>query len=300
LTLDSILFKEKSNREYDMNRTNVLFLKGIKEMIVFSRTQDPCNETIQTFAVQVDFKSDFKSMRMEVMTESLWTCLQQAIGISERIFQEIIPVQHYLVNQTDETNEINYFDSLDVKKRLVLVMDIYYKRKIAMNMFEYMTFVQRLPIEDQIILIKEMLYSDIIDLHTQDRETYAYSRTAVGNHLMFHWHLNSFEGTDEYKKVFKTLFDCTLDVLRFDPFVITLLIIIYFFQVRPGLTCSEEIYEEQIKYVQLLDIYITAKIKSGLWTSTSYKQAWLNIKLIIEQLNGMKPLFTQIYKKNPL
>jgi len=234
---------------------------------------------------------------MEGMTESLWQSLQQAIGISERIFQELIPVQHYLVNQTDETND---FKSLDVKKRLVLVMDINYKRKIAMKMFEDMIFVQRLPIEDQIILIKEMLYSDIMDLHTQDRETYAYSRTAVGNHLMFHWHLNSFEGANEYKKVFKHLFDCTLDVLRFDPFVTTLLIIIYFFQDRPGLTCSEEIYEEQIKYVQLLDMYVKAKIKSGLWTSTSYKQVWLNIKLIIEQLNDMKQLFTQIYKKNPL
>src|SRR5882724_11284917 len=58
LTLDSILFKEKSNREYDMNQTNSLSIKGIKEIILFARTQEPCNEPNHSFTVQVDFKSD--------------------------------------------------------------------------------------------------------------------------------------------------------------------------------------------------------------------------------------------------
>jgi len=299
LTLDSILFKEKSNRKYNMNRTNSLLIKGINEIIVFSRTQEPCNKPNHSFTVQVNFNSCFKTMRMEGMTESLWTCLQQAIGMSERIFQELVAVQHYLVNQTPSTHD-SHDTNLIVNKKLVLVMDLNLKKKIAVSMFEDSLFVQSLPLEDQIILFKEMLSSSLIDLHTQERDTNSYSRTAVGNHLLFQWRLHYFKGMKDYEESFQILFDNTLDILRFDPFVITLLIIIYFFRNKPGLTFEIEIEAERLKYSKILDMYFKAKIKSGLWNSITYEEVWSNIHSIFKHINELNIVCVEVLKSNPL
>jgi len=297
LTVDSLQYKEnRPEYEYDFSKNNVLFLYTSNDMIVFSRHEvsyDFCSKT-EDMTFPVDVQSSFKHMRMEGMTESLWECLQQALEVSKRIFQLLVPVQHYLQEETHDP------ESQVVIKTLTLVMDIHLKTKIAIKMFEDMHFIQNLPIEDQIILFKEIICSSIIDLHTQDRETNTYCRTALGSHLFFQWNLHFFEGMDEYQRGFKNLFDNTLDILRFDPFVITLLIIIFFLRDKPGLTQSQEIHDERVKYFQLLDIYVKAKIKSGQWQGISHQEISSNIYSIIHNLNILNPILTDTQKINPL
>jgi len=298
LTLDSLLFKPNEMKTvYDLSKKNVLILKTLKEMIVFTRNEENYSKTDEkskSFSVHVHFNSSFNTMTMEGMTESLWTCLQQAIEVSKRIFEQLVPVQHYLVKYN--ANESNSYVGM---RKLFLVMDTYTYKKMAHKMCTDIAFVQQLPLEDQIILMKEILPSTIVDLHTQDRQTNAYCRTAVGNYLLFQWHLHYFEGMDEYKDTFKQMIDNTLDLLRFDPFVITFLMIIFFLQDKPGLTSSDEIKDERVKYSKILDMYFRAKIKSGLWNSITCEEAWSNMYSIIGHLNNMNLVLAQMFRNNP-
>ena len=96
------------------------------------------------------------------------------------------------------------------------------------------------------------------------------------------------------------MLDNTLDVLRADPFVVTLILIIHFFQDRPGLTLRQEIYEERLKYLKLLDIYFKGMLKSGIWKSVSYTQVWDNFNFIIGFLPEMHRVCSEIVRKNPM
>ena len=133
LTVDSLLFNDKeSKKEYDLSTKSVLLLKTSREMIGFTRIEGiSMNKSMgKTFPVEVHFNSSFKTMRMEGMTESLWQSLQLVIEVSKRIFKEIVPVQHYLLNEYNVSEKTNDDDkkkdnSQVVMQKLLLVVDIW-------------------------------------------------------------------------------------------------------------------------------------------------------------------------------
>jgi len=237
LTIDSLLSNfDSMTLNNNKLSSQSLCLVTPKEMIVFMKS--PSEVMLDTFSVQVISNSSFKMLSMEGMTQVLWETLEQVVSSSARIFQDVINVQHQIYEQQEpDEEEIN--GSLKMKK-VLLVTDFQNYLKQHTQLFEELTFFQSLGLEDQIILLKEniMAAMTVINLYTHDRETDSKTRIAFRNRLVFRvqWKFICPQEYD-YQFFYEKLLEIMDDVIRLDPFVMSLLHIIIFYQDKPGLTC---------------------------------------------------------------
>jgi len=286
-------------------------LKTQKECIVFFVNEEDkdINDLLScltgeesTFTVNVHSSTNFKRMKMQGITEPLWNALKQVVKCSSVMFQQIVNASHKLLPDSYQGNGLKSEETKGIiTKNVLITLDISQQINQLSNVFEDFDFMQVIPLEDQIILLKENIFSvDIVfNLHVHDQERNHKTRSALDRHLVVGIQWKKFERTGQYPRLYQAILDNLFPVIRLDPFVMSLVMIILFLTDRPELTAVQEIRDERLKYIQLLDSYFKAKITSDQWASFSYQEAWDSISMMIPIIQEITQNLITFVKKNP-
>jgi len=153
---------------------------------------------------------------------------------------------------------------------------------------EELDLFKDLPLEDQLILLKEGIVGVgyLLCMLRIDIEKYTVIMTAVDRKLHLCFNIHSWKMQPWNKEAFHTWDTLIASIPQFlmkDALLINLLCLIFFFSDKTGLSSSQAILTEKIIYTELLDKYINARIKGGDWDTTS-DFVW---KVINGLLDGM-------------
>ena len=276
---------------------------------IFIRTS-PCNQSAVFDVSVTSLVSDNKSV-MKSMTEDLWNRLSQAIGVS-KYFYHLTSVRYY--DQKIEpslspdstysawsTSSSSSWSSTkeNITKHVCLSIDMIDYTKAISSAVELLDAFRFLPIEDQVILLKEGLFeaSGFLATHNFSSEDNSTAWSCFGSELLFMVHMNVFRFSSTIQgmyEVYSVFHDSFADFLRFDALVINILCILCIFTERSGISSSDIIEKERQLYFDLLAKYFQAKLSSGDWHS-DLGTIWNQIHYLLSQVSKIKRAFEEYH-----
>ena len=176
-------------------------------------------------------------------------------------------------------------------KKMVILSSMMDNLATACNAgIEAIKIFREIPIEDQVILLKEgtVTSAGIIWIYIYDKKYNSFMISAFEDQLFLGVHMNVLR-VDPRAKFMEEALNKILhdfeDFLRKDFLVITLMNLMMFFEGSSGVSCEKVIQEEKLKFAKLLDLYILSKIQE--W-DVPYSRVWDNIYDIIAQFEANK------------
>ena len=156
-----------------------------------------------------------------------------------------------------------------------------------------------LPIEDQVILLKEGLFeaSGFLVTHNFSREDNSIAWSCFDSELLFMVHMNVFKFSSTIQgiyEVYSVFQDSFSDFLRCDSLVINILCILCIFTERSGVSSSDIIDKERQFYFDLLNKYFEAKLSSGNWKS-DLDVIWNQIHYLLSQVSNIKVAYEKFH-----
>ena len=295
------------NETYNSLFSTRFFFQNRYDNQIFVR-DNPLNSTT-FFDVSVTSVASDKRSVMESMSEELWYKLTQVICAS-RLLQQVTHVWYYdqssPVSSPSNSCSISSSHSSSysssswsgssneeiVMKQLLLSVNMQNLTKAVSTGIELLDTFRSLPLEDQVILLKEGVFEagSFLCAHAYSREDNSTAWTCFDNELLFLVHMNIVRVnsvTQDLNKEYTSFHHDFDDFIRQDAFVMNILSILCFFRERKGISCSEVIRKERELYFELLDKYFIAKLSSGDWQS-SLDVIWNQIHYLMSQVLKVK------------
>lgn len=239
---------------------------------------------------------------LESLTQEEWTRLQD-LSRASVFFQGAMTILHYEYSfgKGEESKS-----GTETKQILLSLCMNNYSRGITAGV-ESLTPFQSLPLEDQVILLKDSTcgMGFILSLLVYDRNTNSKLYPALDGNLIFGEHMSNYKLNSlsqpfdvAFTQVFRHFYEC----LRTDPFVINVLCLLFFFQSRYGLSSDAEIilYQESLLYSSLLEKYFKTKLPD--WHEiTDRVEVWQNMQMVLreaEQTNEIYRQFSTTYVRD--
>ena len=290
------------NESYNSLLCTRFFFRNRYDNQVFVRNH-PLNPST-FFDVSVTSVASDKRSVMESMTEELWYKLTQVICAS-RFLQQVTYVWYYDQSCQTQSSVLSPSSSSSfssswsgsssediVTKQLLLSVNMENFTKAVSSGIELLDTFRSLPLEDQVILLKEGLFEagSFLCAHVYSRENNSTAWTCFDNELLFLVHTNVVRLSSviqDLVKVYDAFHHDFDDFIRKDAFVTNILCILCCFRERKGISCSEIIRRERELYFELLDKYFVAKISSGDW-QTNLDVIWNQIHHLMSQVLNVK------------
>jgi hypothetical protein len=212
----------------------------------------------------------------------------------------IDPSASLRTNAEKETSQ--EFVQKETHKEIIIISNTVdsYATALDLGAEELQIFSKSIPIEDQILLLKEgtVICGVVLTSYIYNEQHDSMIYQALKNQLYFGVNMSIFKGEPMMRLMDESFTRITRnfkDILRSDFFVITCLNLIMFFHETDGLSCNELIIEERKRLVKLLDIYIKANVESNrFWTTLSYESVWNNLRFVIKEFEDFK--VKQVYE----
>lgn len=275
---------------------NTIFFESRFGSLIFRKltNTDVCD--VETFDVEVVSLSTDSRIILEGMTESLWNILQQLISAS-LFFNNCTTVSYYLPVGYQANSSENVLGEC-VYKKLLLTVGMDNVIKCVTAGVEVFDFYQQLPMEDQIILLKDGMIGVgfLFLLLLYDRNQNCKVHTALQDQLMIYISLDTMRENPlavPIADAFKAVLLSVYEFLQKDHFVICLFAVVYFFQTHPGISCPEIVHDQRMIFCTILGKYIRGKIKAGEWKE-SYQDIWDNIRSIRPHVANLNSDFVKM------
>ena len=250
--------------------------------------------TRNSFDIQVIEMNSNSKITLESMTENHWDRLKQIV-MASGCFHQCSQAMHYLPDSDPLPESVA---NETVNRRLILSCSIEnYTKPITAGVEAFTTF-QSLPLEDQLILLKEGIaeVGMVLSILEYNKASNTFVGTCVQGSLLICVHM------DNLREV-KTVSQCYQQHLRIyseffyflqrDILLINLLAAIVFFKTREGLSCPEIIEKERLVYMEILEKYIEAKVKAGHWKA-SVEEVRYNIKNLMSQVKNVNSIYVEM------
>ena len=271
----------------DMNSFNsssdTLMYKTSSELVTFQRSDNSSNKFTPfhdcIFDVQmVKFSSE--TIILESLSDYHWEKLREVCSSSRHLRLPMRVIYHDV--PLDYSLEIVVGNE---RKQLLLTVGMENYTKCISTAFGELPFYQSLPLEDQVILIKDgvMEVGLLILLQLYDRTENSFLRKVIDGHLIHGIHFDVIRGNKDIENLYHEMLSEEFDILRQDSFVVDLLSFLLFLTDRPGITEGAVIVKERNHYAQLLDKYVQGQIRSGVWNE-DYDLVWNKIKLLLSMV----------------
>ena len=290
-----------ANESYNSLLCTRFFFRNRYDNQVFVRNH-PLNPST-FFDVSVTSIASDKRSVMESMTEELWYKLTQVICAS-RFLQQVTHVWYYdqssqapspVLPPSSPSSSSSWSASSSediVMKQLLLSVNMENFTKAMSSGIELLDTFRSLPLEDQVILLKEGLFEagSFLCAHVYSRENNSTAWTCFDNELLFLVHTNVVRLSSviqDLVKVYDAFHHDFDDFIRKDAFVTNILCILCCFRERKGISCSEIIRRERELYFELLDKYFVAKLSSGDW-QCNLDVIWNQIHHLMSQVLSVK------------
>lgn len=215
------------------------------------------------------------------LNHSKWSKLVEVINVS-RLLASMASV--YYIRSVNSTK------GYDEKVTLILGHTLDNYTKSITLAAEEVSLFPSLPLEDQLILLKEGIPAILILFFTMlfDKKSESWTLSAFNKQLWFGMSFRQLEEDPDGRVLHEflcKLFSAFPDSLRLDPFIVCILCIIVFLQESEGISSTDLITEEQEQLTVLLETYLTAKYRSNKDTLKQFKE---NINCVLELMREFK------------
>ena len=291
------------NESYNSLLSMRFYFRSRHDNEIFIRT----NPFSAVFDVCVTSLISDNKIVMKCMTEDLWNRLSQAICVS-KYFYHLTSVR-YSDQTTEPSSSSNLIYSASstlwsstneaATKHVCLSIDMLDYTKAISSSVELLDAFRSLPIEDQLILLKEGLFeaSGFLVTHNFSREDNSIAWSCFDSDLLFMVHMNVFKFSSTIQglyEVYSSFQDSFSEFLRFDSLVINILCILCIFKERSGVSSSDVIEKERKLYFDLLDKYFQAKLSSGNW-KLDLSVIWNQIHYLLSQVSNIKVAYEKYH-----
>ena len=251
--------------------------------------------TRNSFDIQVIEMNSNSKITLESMTENHWDRLKQIV-MASGCFHQCSQAMHYLPDSDPLPESVA---NETVNRRLILSCSIEnYTKPITAGVEAFTTF-QSLPLEDQLILLKEGIAEVglILSILEYNSVSNTFVGTCVQGNLLFCVHMDNLReaktAAQESYQLHLRVYSEFFHFLQRDILLISLLAAIAFFKAREGLSCPEIIEKERLVYMKIVEKYIEAKVKVGQW-KTSVEEVRDNIKNLMSQVENVNSIYVEM------
>ena len=283
--LTSFDFSDTAQSSLDLPAT-ALIMTSIQGCNVFHKQSDSSVFDVQVICQNQGnspAKQIVKQIVMKSLTKRHWKRLQEMTK-AYKFWEFFMTIHVPDVNPTDSS-----------RKRLFLsaATDICSKN-ITLGIYS-LEIIQGICLEDQVIVAKEAYFAlgVLLYIHTYVRHENAcviYSpETRNVLQMCIHIDSNRAHFSTELYDMYRSFLEDCYDFLRVDSVVIALLSLLVVYNDIPGLSCSKLFEQERNVHIELLDMYIDAKVESKEW-NLSKKEIWDHIARFVTLLGMAKPV----------
>lgn len=262
---------------------------------LFRKDSEPTSTSNDSFNVEVtDLNSGLKII-LQSMTDNHWDRLKRVV-MASKCFLQCSEAQHYLPES--ESMTVPSIAGETVQRRLILLSNTENYSKPITSGVEAFDAYQSLPLEDQLILLKDGVVEVglVLTLLEYDSTSNTFIATCLDGHLLFCVHLDNFKEDATAEPLYQLLSKVYSEFFNFlhkDVFLIHLLAVIVFFRTREGLSSPEIIERERLLFMEILEKYIEAKVRSGHW-KTSVEDICYNIHHLMKQVKTVNSVYTEL------
>ena len=264
--------------------------------------QEFCREPHSVFDIHVFSRCPNDSpgiMVMEALTEDHWLRMIEITSIS-KFFHRLISV-----DESDEASENpSILPQTSNEVMITLKHSTDNRCKQISDSIESLSFFHLLNLEDQFILLKEAfgLIGFLLFAHTYEEKEESFILSALQGKLWFYIHKNRLK-TEQYGTTMHEFYNSFLenfyDFLRKDFFVISIMCILCILEDKPGLSCTQLFRHERKIYMDILDRYIIAKVKSQAW-NVSRDSIWQHIDMMIREVSRFPSIYSEFLRDQEL
>ena len=270
----------------------------------------PDQQTQQVFDVVCFSSSSQKTSVIQGMTDHSWELLLEILSAAKHFLKA---GESDVTLASEEQSEESISQSLesqqsgqDLPKKCLLVLSTTWLSIIRplSKSLEIFSAFQSLPEADKDILRKQSTGEATVVrmIANYDKESNSRVYTGIKNHILVCTRTFSrvTKEIGEYRSFFESVnilmneFD---DKLRKDEVFMTILVVLSLLKEKPGVSRLDTINKGRRDFLDLLDKYIKAKIKSGEWT-LSYNSMWNLIHRDIDRISNLRLLYENL-KVNP-
>jgi hypothetical protein len=262
----------------------------------------------RVFLEDVSPKSTPTQVILENMSEEHWCRLSQVVS-SHQHFRDIMTVKYSLHDKerfSQELTKENHEECcLESKKNILLTVSIDSFMKFITRAFQSIDSFRSLAQVDQLLLIKDCVVeiSYLHALHTFDQESQSLVWRAFGGNLLFcvtvDVFLNEPLKSEALYSSFRSLASDTMEYLRMDPIVISLLSILLLYKDDSYMSCRKVAQRERKLYVELLDKYIRGRVNSGDWKDVTPQIIWDHIHAKLDHIREIRTLYENLSLLEP-
>lgn len=239
---------------------------------------------------------------LEGINEDHWCRLSQVIS-SNSLFRDIMTVK-YSIPEKSVTSTFDE-DEDERKQEILLTVSIDSFMKFITRACQSIDAFRSLPQMDQLLLIKdcvvEMGYLNII--HTYDRDWESIIWYSFNRSLLFCSTIDVFRTepltSGPLFSSFRELVADFSDFLRKDPIVVNILSLLLLFKEDTYQSCLSVIQRERKLYLELLEKYISGKVKSGDWKDVTTESVLKHIQGKLSHIRRMRVLYENLSLMEP-
>jgi hypothetical protein len=286
------LFENLPPKDLNDYSTDKLFIKSSFDYHVFRKvTRDSATSSID---IEVTSLKSFRKTIMRQLTEQEWSLMCQVVSAAHKFYgmSRAFYFRPQKEMQFCYSGNTEGLDDQTVTKKIVIISNMLDNHATSCNagMESIKAFCERIPIADQVILLKEgtVISAVFMSTYIYDSKYHSFMFSAFEDQLFLGVHWNMLKIDSDAKSIDEALGKILADFkefLRKDFIVITLMNLIMFFQVYPGLSSPDVVRHERSMFVRLLDSYIQSKLLE--W-QVSYEDVWNNIHDIFDQFESYK------------
>ena len=274
-----------------IGRSTCLIFEGLHDNLIFERSEGSC--------VNVSSYTS-TSVVMDGVCDLLWNQMKQ-VNLASKCFQDKLRATY------DSADFQSCLDNAMKGTKWIEVLLYSCIGNIAKPVTAGIKMIHSfnsLPFEDQIILLKEgnIGVGVLLVVSSYDSTVDCVVSTAFDRALILYSSLDTWKAKPWTLEIFTATREAIQFIpsyLRKDPFVISLLCCIFFFQERAGLSGNVSINHERDKFMQLLDNYILAKIKYGHWNEDQ-SQVWNQVHRLLAYLLSVNDVYRRFTKSSEL
>jgi len=235
------------------------------------------------FQVMVSSSRSMISSVMESTTETEWTRLTQAVSFSKALSGVYNGAKDSVTCLDSNTSDT---------QRISIVTDWLVIGKSIHRALELLDGFVSLSLENKYILRKEcvteIMFCQIISFF--NKENNCFITQTLRKQLLIQTHIRYFKSYGQLSELIMTTALDFYDFIRKDVLVMGLISILFVFHERQDISNKHLILQERHAFMDLLDKYIHAKVKSGDWTHP-VNVIWDHIHRRMNQLSNIKHVF---------
>ena len=244
---------------------------------------------------------------LQGMTDHSWKLLLEVLSAAKHLQTtgatevSLAPQEPQSITESpkellDKSNIKSGKDEGSLKKyRLVLCTTWLSVIKPVSKCFDIFSAFQSLPNADKDILRKESaLEAAVIHMVANyDKETKSRVYTGIKDHILLCIKIKQYQNNQTFFESMNLLMNEFDDNMRKDDVFMSILVALSLLTERPGISRLDITNKGRRDFLDLLDKYIIAKIKSGEWT-LSYDSIWNLIHRDIERISNLKLLYENL------